>query len=269
MAVGGKNKKFVSLACINIIIAANAGGAFSPFGDITTLMVWQKGKVQFGEFFLIFIPSVINWLVPAIIMSVFVERQVPEVSDETVTMKFGAHRIMVLFLLTIATAVSFHNFLHLPPAAGMMLGLGYLGAFSYYIKIREGREDRYDSILGQRAHEALHPLTTLIQRRTNLSDFIQEYSEPTFMIDDDHIVRHWNRAMEKLSGVSASEVIGTRRHWHPFYEKERLVLADLVLENFSKDEIGRHYGGHHKQVHSIDHAYETAAFFPTLGKEGK
>jgi hypothetical protein len=43
MAVGGENAKFVLLACINIVVAANAGGAFSPFGDITTLMVWQKG----------------------------------------------------------------------------------------------------------------------------------------------------------------------------------------------------------------------------------
>lgn len=63
MAVGGDNKKFVVIACINIVVAANAGGAFSPFGDITTLMVWQKGKVEFAQFFAIFIPSLINWLI--------------------------------------------------------------------------------------------------------------------------------------------------------------------------------------------------------------
>ena len=56
MAVGGDKKKFVALACINVVVAANAGGAFSPFGDITTLMVWQKGKVEFAEFFTIFFP---------------------------------------------------------------------------------------------------------------------------------------------------------------------------------------------------------------------
>ena len=43
MAVGGSNHRFVAVACINVVVAANAGGAFSPFGDITTLMVWQKG----------------------------------------------------------------------------------------------------------------------------------------------------------------------------------------------------------------------------------
>lgn len=269
MAVGAGNKAFVPLACINIIVAANAGGAFSPFGDITTLMVWQKGKVQFGEFFLILVPSIINWLVPAFFMSLAIDKQVPKVGDEAVAMKLGARRIMILFLVTIATAVSFHNFLHLPPAAGMMLGLGYLGFFSYYLQIREGREDRYDSILGERTHEALHPLAALMQRRKNLSEFIEQYAEPTFMIDNDHIVTHWNQAMEKLSGVPANRVVGTRRHWHPFYEKERLVLADLVLENFPKEEIGRHYGGHHKQIHAIEQAYQAAAYFPHLGKVGK
>ena len=69
MAVAPDNPRFVSVACINVVVAANAGGAFSPFGDITTLMVWQKGVVKFGEFFALFLPSVVNWLVPAVLMS--------------------------------------------------------------------------------------------------------------------------------------------------------------------------------------------------------
>jgi len=137
MAVGGDNKKFIGLACINIVVAANAGGAFSPFGDITTLMVWQKNKVQFFEFFAIFLPSVINWLIPAIIMNFAVGDDKPLTLEEKISLKLGAKRIIVLFLLTIVTAVSFHNFLHLPPATGMMLGLGYLGFFSYYLKKKE------------------------------------------------------------------------------------------------------------------------------------
>lgn len=150
MAVGGKNHKFVTLACINIVVAANAGGAFSPFGDITTLMVWQKGKVQFSEFFTIFLPSAANWLVPAILMSFAVGKEPPEAVCDDISLKFGARRIIVLFLLTIVTAVSFHNYLHLPPATGMMLGLGYLGFFSYYIKKKEQRSADYDSLLGSR-----------------------------------------------------------------------------------------------------------------------
>jgi NhaD family Na+/H+ antiporter len=152
MAVGGTNKKFVVVACINIVVAANAGGAFSPFGDITTLMVWQKGKVSFFEFFAIFIPSLINWLIPAVCMSLAVAKEKPEVSGCVVAMKLGAKRIMVLFLLTIVTAVSFHNFLHLPPAVGMMLGMGYLSFFAYYLKKVEGRLTSGDSPLDVTGH---------------------------------------------------------------------------------------------------------------------
>ncbi len=139
MAVGGNNRKFVIVACINVVVGANAGGAFSPFGDITTLMVWQKGKVDFIEFFAIFLPSLINWIIPAAIMSMAVSKDRPEAMRESIRMKLGARRIIALFMLTITTAVCFHNFLHLPPAAGMMLGLGYLGFFSYYLNIREHR----------------------------------------------------------------------------------------------------------------------------------
>ncbi len=134
MAVGGDNKKFILLGCINIVVAANAGGAFSPFGDITTLMVWQKGIIDFWGFFVLFIPSAVNYLVPAVIMSMAVSTNKPDVPEESVTMKKGAYSIMALFILTIATAVSFHNFVHLPPVAGMMTGLGYLMFFAYYLK---------------------------------------------------------------------------------------------------------------------------------------
>ncbi|ALA24391.1 Na+/H+ antiporter, NhaD family [Piscirickettsia salmonis] len=143
MAVGSDNKKFVAIGCINIVVAANAGGAFSPFGDITTLMVWQKGILDFADFFAIFLPSVINYLVPAVIMTFAVPKVQPKAHEESISMKVGARRIMVLFLLTIVTAVSFHNFLHLPPAAGMMLGLGYLQFFGYYLKIVEERKMKH------------------------------------------------------------------------------------------------------------------------------
>ncbi len=148
MAVAPNNKKFVALACINIVVGANAGGAFSPFGDITTLMVWQKGQATFGQFFFLFVPALINWLIPAIIMSLFVSQETPEALSENVSMKFGAKRIIFLFIMTIVTAVSFHNFLDLPPAAGMMLGLSYLGFFSYYVKVKEKRSLEYDKPLG-------------------------------------------------------------------------------------------------------------------------
>jgi NhaD family Na+/H+ antiporter len=136
MAVGVDKPKFIAISCVNIVVAANAGGAFSPFGDITTLMVWQKGFVDFATFFDLFIPSVVNFLIPALVMHFWLPKGQPAPNDDgdTVKIKHGGLQIVVLFLLTIVTAVSFHNFLHIPPVYGMMFGLGYLKLYSYYIR---------------------------------------------------------------------------------------------------------------------------------------
>ncbi len=136
VAVGGDNKRFVAIGCINIVVAANAGGAFSPFGDITTLMVWQQKLVEFHEFFALFIPSLVGWLVTAGIMCFAVSKERPAALEEKASLKYGAWIVIVLFLLTIAMAVSFHNFLHLPPVLGMMTGLGLLKLFGYFLQRR-------------------------------------------------------------------------------------------------------------------------------------
>tara|TARA_R110002050_G_scaffold9504_2_gene33446 strand:- start:20197 stop:21663 length:1467 start_codon:yes stop_codon:yes gene_type:complete len=147
MAVGGTNHKFVAIACINIVVAANAGGAFSPFGDITTLMVWQKGIVDFTEFFALFVPSVVNWLVPAAIMSMAVASEQPTAQSETAVMKEGALVVVALFLLTITMAVCAHNYLHLPPVIGMMTGLGFLKLYGYTLKMRDKKS--YAALISQ------------------------------------------------------------------------------------------------------------------------
>jgi NhaD family Na+/H+ antiporter len=151
LAVSGNNRQFVLLACINIVVAANAGGAFSPFGDITTLMVWQKaidtpqGAVDFWAFFALFVPSLVNWLVPAAIMHFAVPDEQPRGGGDGLAMKRGAKRIILLFLATILSAVSFHNFFHLPPVLGMLTGLSYLQFFGYYLKKTYQREHRQPS----------------------------------------------------------------------------------------------------------------------------
>ncbi len=142
--IGAGNKRFVAIGCINIVVAANAGGAFSPFGDITTLMVWQQGLVQFQEFFVLFFPSLAGWLVTAGIMSFAVSSERPAAITEEASLRYGAWIVMGLFLLTITMAVSFHNFLHLPPVIGMMTGLGLLKLFGYHLQRRS--ELRYKSI---------------------------------------------------------------------------------------------------------------------------
>lgn len=142
MAVGGSNKQFVLLSCINLVIAANAGGAYSPFGDITTLMVWQKniqatnGVVDFWVFFSLFIPALVNWLVPATFMHFAIPNEKPKGLSAQIPLRRGALQIIALFLLTIMMAVSFHSYLNLPPVMGMLTGLSLLMFMGYYLKLK-------------------------------------------------------------------------------------------------------------------------------------
>ncbi|WP_303977206.1 sodium:proton antiporter NhaD [Dongia mobilis] len=147
LAVGTGSRLFIALGCINIVVAANAGGAFSPFGDITTLMVWQNGKLSFWEFFVLFVPSLINWLIPAAAMHFAIPQTKPSGKQERVRAKPGALGVILLFAATIVTAVSFKNFLHLPPALGMMLGLGYLQIWSFYLTRTAKKRDDADMLL--------------------------------------------------------------------------------------------------------------------------
>ena len=137
LTVGAERPKFISIACVGIVIAANAGGAFSPFGDITTLMVWQKGIIEFYGFFNLFIPALVNYLVPAAIMQFFIEEGVPPANESgDCAVQHGGYVIVGLFLLTIITAIVFHNYLHLPSALGMLMGLSYLKFFGFYLRMR-------------------------------------------------------------------------------------------------------------------------------------
>jgi len=150
LAVGKDNEKFVAIGFVNLVVAANAGGAFSPFGDITTLMVWQAGYAEFFDFFQLFIPSVINYIIPAYFMYLAVPDEQPEATNEAaVQLKPGAIQVCVLFILTIVTAVSFKQVLHLPPFMGMMAGLGVLMVYGFRLKTLyssgEGEErDEFD-----------------------------------------------------------------------------------------------------------------------------
>ena len=140
IAVGRDSPRFVSLACLNIVIACNAGGSFSPLGGISTLFVWQKGVLRFTEFFTLFLPCLVNYLVPACLMYFAVPRDKPEMTSETVALPRGARRIVLLFGLTIVLTVIFNMKLDLPPVAGMMAGLSLLQLFNYYLLSSEEHE---------------------------------------------------------------------------------------------------------------------------------
>jgi Na+/H+ antiporter NhaD/arsenite permease-like protein len=151
MAVAPDRPKYLAMSCINLVVAANAGGAFCPFGDITTLMVWQSGIVKFWQFFDLFIPAIVNWFVPALIMSFFIDKGHPAALTAAIEIKRGGLVILGLFITTILMAVTFHNSLSLPPVLGMMTGLGLLKVYGWHLKVTDDipENDTVDGEIGR------------------------------------------------------------------------------------------------------------------------
>lgn len=103
----------------------------------------------------------------------------------------------------------------------------------------------------------------------HLSQIVHGMAIPAFVIDKDHVVVHWNKACEKLTGIPSSEMIGTRNAWRAFYSTKRPVLADLIVERSAENQIERYYDSNFAASELVDDAYEAHGFFPHLGKGGK
>jgi Na+/H+ antiporter NhaD/arsenite permease-like protein len=133
-AAVGKNKPgFVGLACVNIVVATNAGGSFSPLGGISTLFVWQHKILHFTEFFSLALPCLVNFLVPAAMMHFFVPKETPAASLCPVNLLRGSRWVIILFVVTLIITVWSNVALELPPAAGMMAGLALLQFYCFYL----------------------------------------------------------------------------------------------------------------------------------------
>ena len=136
-------KDFLVPGAINIVVAANAGGAWSPFGDITTLMAWTAGKGQFSDFFYIFPAAISGYLITAFLLSKFVPNVVPDfdiTKEVKPKMAEGAKIVMALGVFTIFCAVMSHQVLHLPAMWGMMFGLSLVKVYSYGLGKKYGKE---------------------------------------------------------------------------------------------------------------------------------
>ncbi|MFA4850820.1 MAG: PAS domain S-box protein, partial [Methanoregula sp.] len=88
-----------------------------------------------------------------------------------------------------------------------------------------------------------------------------------FVIDHDHRILSWNKALEEYSGIPAGDVIGTDQQWRAFYKDKRPVLADLLVDN-NTDGLFKWYGGKLNPSRYIDGAYEATDFFPDMGTSG-
>ncbi|MDY0116203.1 MAG: sodium:proton antiporter NhaD [Sulfurimonadaceae bacterium] len=130
------NIAFLVPGAINIVVAANAGGAWSPFGDITTLMAWSAGKGQFIDFLFLFPAAFLGWVVTAYLLSRFVPKSTPVKVEghEPVKVQKGGKVIIALGIFTIATAVLGKQLMHLPPMWGMLFGLSVLQLYAVSLK---------------------------------------------------------------------------------------------------------------------------------------
>ncbi len=92
---------------------------------------------------------------------------------------------------------------------------------------------------------------------------------PSFVINKQHKITHWNTALASLSGIKSEEVVGTDRQWQPFYQEKRPTMADLIADGASAEEIGTYYRGKYKKSYLIDGAFEAEDFFTALGEHGR
>ncbi len=137
-----KNKAFLVPGAINIVVAANAGGSWSPFGDITTLMAWTAGKGTFVDFLFLFPASIIGYLVTAVLLAKVVPNTLPDTDlseEKEPKVATGANFVIYLGVFTIFSAVMSHQVLHLPAMWGMMFGLSLLKLFDYSLKRKHGQ----------------------------------------------------------------------------------------------------------------------------------
>ena len=111
--------------------------------------------------------------------------------------------------------------------------------------------------------------TGLESTDARLLEMLQGTPIPTFVIDVAHVVTHWNSACEHALGFPAGEMIGTRRQWEPFYPTERPVMADLILDNATENQVNHHYGALWRRSPLIAGAYEAEDYFPHIGEGGK
>jgi len=102
-----------------------------------------------------------------------------------------------------------------------------------------------------------------------LTRIIDGLSVPAFVLNQEHLVTHWNRACEKLTGIKADSVLGTQKHSRFLGDDRGLTLADWILNQAPADEIEAVYGASLQRSDLLKDALEAQRFFPQLGKSGK
>ena len=132
-----------------VVISANSGGAFSPIGDVTTIMLWNKGVITAaGVIMEIFIPSLVSMVIPAYILSLSLKGNLAAPQDTAVTEAsdgLTAGQRKIIFFLGVGGLIFvpiFKSITHLPPFVGILLVLGILWTVTevFYARLQEEEE---------------------------------------------------------------------------------------------------------------------------------
>jgi len=116
-----------------------------------------------------------------------------------------------------------------------------------------------DSIISQARNLSSIPLEQLLDSSP----------VPTFVVNADHVVTHWNKGCEQVMGIPASSIVGTRDAWRAFYSSPRPVMADIIIERGGEDDVTRFYPGKYRRSSSIPNAFEAEGFFPQFPNGGR
>mgnify|MGYP000123671124 CR=1 FL=1 len=127
--------------------------------------------------------------------------------------------------------------------------------------IGDGRSIRFQHIV--------RDVTEQERAEEMLTKIIDGSPVPTFAINKQHKITHWNTALESLTGVKREDVLETDRQWVVFYRDKRPIMVDLIVDKASTSEIEVYYRGKSRPSCLIDGAYEAEDFFPDLGEDGK
>ena len=109
----------------------------------------------------------------------------------------------------------------------------------------------------------------LEEQNKELNNIILKAPIPIFVVDKNHTITHFNQALEKLSGLSTKDMIGTKDQWKAFYSTKRPVMADLIIERSSDAEIVEHYGLKYNRSSREKEKFAATDFFQDIDKEGK
>ena len=131
-----------------IVIAANAGGAWSPIGDVTTIMLWIGKQITAGNIIaMVFFPSLFNMIFPLLIVSIYMKGHVEKpTSDsdesENFTTPFERRLMLIMGIGALLFVPIFKTTTHLPPYMGMLFGLGVLWVTTEIMHRNKSHEDK-------------------------------------------------------------------------------------------------------------------------------